>query len=115
MVLFNILNLLADLLELAFNNDDLQVTLNGSGEYVSRLQMDLDLAKQYRRLLQELKSRLNLSGDIDLALLTHFRNIINVTEKPMGSQRVTRVFQRLFDEALDRLERMRRREGRELR
>lgn len=93
---------------------DLQVTLNGTGEYARRLEMDLDLAQQYRRLYQVLKTRLKIKGEIDLALFTNFRNIITVTERSLGSKRLVHTFYRLLDQAARRLEQMRRREGRAL-
>jgi len=93
---------------------DLSVTLNGSEEHGRRLEMDLDLARQYRRLLLQLKSRLGVEGDVDLALLSNFRNIITVAEKPSGDKRVVQVFFKLLNEAVDRLERMRKKEGKAL-
>jgi uncharacterized protein (TIGR00255 family) len=93
---------------------DLSVTLNGSEEQDRRLQMDLDMARQYRRLLLQLKNRLSLKGDVDLALLTNFRNIITVAEKPSANKRLAQSFFRLLDLAEKRLERMRRKEGRAL-
>ena len=93
---------------------DLLVTLNGSGDYARRLETDLDLASQYRKLLLDLKKRLKLKGEVDLAMLTTFRNFITVTEKPIGSKRVVQVFYRLLDLAVGRLEQMRRKEGKEL-
>ena len=93
---------------------DLSVSLNGTGEYAKRLEMDLDLARQYRQLLERLKSRLNIKGDIDLTLLTNFRNIITVSERPLANKRVIQTFYRLLDQAANRLGRMREKEGQEL-
>ena len=90
---------------------DVQVTLNGAGEATKRLEVDLGLAKQYRRVLKELKATLKVKGDPDLALFTNFRDIITVTEQPTGSKRLAQVFHRLLHQAMGRLDRMRRREG----
>jgi uncharacterized protein (TIGR00255 family) len=93
---------------------DLQVTLNETKTSDRRLEIDLPLAKQYRHALQELKSRLKVKGDIDLALLTDFRNLITVEERPTGSKRLIPAFYRLLNQAVSRLDRMRQREGRVL-
>jgi uncharacterized protein (TIGR00255 family) len=93
---------------------DLLVTLNETKESARRLEIDLPLAKQYRRALQELKSRLKVKGDINLALLTDFRNLITVEERPSGSKRLIPAFYRLLEQAVNRLDHMRQREGRML-
>jgi uncharacterized protein (TIGR00255 family) len=93
---------------------DLSVSLNGDGEQARKLEMDLDLARQYRHLLEKLKKRLSIRGEIDLALLTHFRNFITVSERPQATRQEVRTFYRILDQASARLERMRREEGREL-
>lgn len=93
---------------------DLLATLNETKESTRRLEIDLALAKQYRRALQELKSRLKLKGDIDLNLLTDFRNLITVEERPSGHKHLVTVFYRLLNQAGNRLDRMRQKEGRTL-
>ena len=90
---------------------DLQVTLNGRGRYARRLEMDLNLARQYRRLLQDLKTRLNIKGDINLALFTNFQNIVTVADHPLSNRRLVHAFYRLVDQAVRRLEGMRQKEG----
>lgn len=93
---------------------DLSVTLNGGAETAQRLEMDLELAREYRRLLDRLKTRLGLGGEIDIGLLTQFRNVITVSERPQANVGEIRTFYRMLDQAASRLEKMRRKEGREL-
>ena len=93
---------------------DLSVSLNGTEEHARHLQMDLELAGQYRRLLLRLKKRLGVQGEVDLSLLANFRNIITVAEKPTGDRRVAQAFFKLLEQAEGRLERMRRKEGKAL-
>jgi uncharacterized protein (TIGR00255 family) len=90
---------------------DVLVTLNGASEQSKHLEVDLGLARQYRRILRELQDKLKVQGDLDLALFTNFRDIITVTEEPKGSKRLGILLGRLLDQAMNRLDRMRRREG----
>ena len=93
---------------------DLQVTLNGTKEYARRLEVDLDLARQYRQALQKVKNQLNVKGEVDLALLINFRSLITVEEQPLGHKHFIRALYRVLDRAADQLDRMRQREGRAL-
>ena len=93
---------------------DLLVTLNGTPDYSRRLEVDIEMGRQYRSALQELKTQLKLEGEIDLAMLTNCRNLISVEEKPLESRHLTRVFFRVFGQAANGLEGMRQREGRAL-
>lgn len=58
------------------------VRLNGGGEGVDAPALALDeaRAKQYLNLLRELKERFNLPGDVDLALLSRFGELIRAAE-----------------------------------
>ena len=91
---------------------DLQVILNGAGELDRRLELDLPLARQYHRLLQDLKAMLRLKGEIDLSLFSNFKNIITVKEQPSISRRLIKTLDDLLDQAAKGLENMRVREGR---
>lgn len=93
---------------------DLQVVLNGAGEFDRRLELDFPLARQYRRLLQDLKTKLRLKGEIDLFLFSNFKNIITVKEQLSVSRRLIQSLDPLLDRAAKGLERMRVREGRSL-
>ncbi|HEY4485101.1 MAG TPA: YicC/YloC family endoribonuclease [Nitrospiria bacterium] len=93
---------------------DLAVTVNGAAAQRKRLDLDLDLAEQYFKILKQLKSKLELSGQTDLALLAGFRDIITLSEPAEAGDDLTRKVQSLVKEAMTRLEAMRRQEGKAL-
>lgn len=93
---------------------DLSVNVNGLPDHTRRLELDLTLADQYTRILKRLKTQLRLPGQVDLALLTGFREIISVSEKAEASQGLTRRVDTSVRTALRRLEEMRSKEGRSL-
>ncbi|MBI3609517.1 MAG: YicC family protein [Nitrospirae bacterium] len=90
---------------------ELTVTVNGASEQTRRLDLDLETARQYSRLLSELKAKLELPGQVDLALLTNFRDIITTSEWVEGADELTARVRRLVADAMRRLGGMRRKEG----
>ncbi len=88
------------------------VALQGQPEGVKTLSLDRPLAKQYYRAFRELQRQLGVPGAVDLAMLAGSRELITVTERPLGEDRqLTRTVLRLVGGALSDLEAMRRREG----
>jgi uncharacterized protein (TIGR00255 family) len=87
------------------------VTLNGAGEGTKRLSLDRVAARQFHRILRELRQDLALSGEIDLSLMAGFREIITVSEEEEPAEALLRTLFRVMDRAAARLERMRRVEG----
>lgn len=90
------------------------VSLFGRVDGEKHVSLDRALAKQYYVGLQELKASLRLSGQVDVALLAAFREILAVTEAPLDDRLLGQKISRLTSGALTDLDRMRNREGRTL-
>jgi uncharacterized protein (TIGR00255 family) len=93
---------------------ELTLTLNGPGERAKRLSLDLVAARRCHRLLKELREALSLKGEIDLSLMAGFREIITLSDEAEPPETLLSASFRVMDRAIDRLDRMRRREGRAL-
>ncbi len=93
---------------------DCSITLNGGGESVKQLSLNRELAKQYCFLLETLKQELGLEGKVDLALLANIPDLIVVTEPPMLLEQLGTAANRLLKKAMDSLDEMRQREGKQL-
>ncbi len=87
-----------------------QKSKSAGGQYT----LNLEAAQAYGQLLTQLKKKLKLSGEIDVALLSHFRDVISVSEaeEPIGllKKRIDKV----LAQAISALEKMRAHEGRDL-
>ncbi|MGH7251223.1 MAG: YicC/YloC family endoribonuclease [Nitrospiraceae bacterium] len=90
---------------------ELAVSLHGGKDSGRTISLDRSLAKQYHRLLGDLKQELRLGGTIDVALLAGFRDIVSVSDQPVVDRRMTGIVRRLVAGALADLDAMRRREG----
>ncbi|MGH7167254.1 MAG: YicC/YloC family endoribonuclease [Nitrospiraceae bacterium] len=90
---------------------ELAVSLHGGKDSGRTISLDHSLAKQYHRLLGDLKQELHLGGTIDVALLAGFRDIVSVSDQPVVDRRMTGIVRRLVAGALADLDAMRRREG----
>lgn len=90
---------------------ELAVSLGGGKETERTVALDRSLARQYHRLLRDLQRDLRLSGSIDVALLSGFREIFASTDRPTAEPRLARTVRRLAVGALTDLVAMRRREG----
>ncbi|MGH7255425.1 MAG: YicC/YloC family endoribonuclease [Nitrospirales bacterium] len=90
---------------------DVTVLVSGVPETEKILRLDQGLARQYHRLLTQLKRELKLGGTIDVALLAGFRDLLTAVDRPVQDPRMGPLVQRLVKGALDDVEAMRRREG----
>jgi len=90
---------------------ELTVSLPGGKDGGRTISLDRSLAKQYHRLLGDLKRDLRLGGTIDLALLAGFRDIVSLSDQPVADRKLTAIVKRLVTGALADLDAMRRREG----
>jgi uncharacterized protein (TIGR00255 family) len=92
------------------------VTVNFSGERDPGrgLVLDRALARRYRALLKELQRELGLKGALDVALLAGFRDIIKPAELAAEDPGAARAAEKVLEQALKALDRMRRHEGRTL-
>ncbi|MEK6683090.1 MAG: YicC/YloC family endoribonuclease [Nitrospirota bacterium] len=93
---------------------ELAVTVNGAAEQTKRLEVDLELARQYARILKEVKAKLSLPGPVDLAMLMSFRDIVTTGELEEATDELASQIQKRVKEAMDRLEAMRKKEGQAL-
>lgn len=93
---------------------EVAVSINGANEQPKQLDVDLELARQYSRILKDLKAKLELPGPVDLALLMNFKDIITTAEWTGTTDALAAQVRGLLNEAMDRLEAMRRKEGRAL-
>lgn len=93
---------------------DLTVSLTGGRETRTTASLDRRLAKQYHRLLDQLRREFHLAGSIDLALLAGLRDLIVVTEQPVDDKALHTLIKRLVAGAVIDLNRMRQREGKAL-
>ncbi|HEY5593776.1 MAG TPA: YicC/YloC family endoribonuclease [Nitrospiria bacterium] len=93
---------------------ELAVTVNGAAEQTKRLEVDLELARHYVRILKEIKAKLSLPGPVDLAMLMSFRDIVTTGELEEATDELASQIQKRVNEAMDRLEAMRKKEGQAL-
>lgn len=93
---------------------DVTIQSDFDGEGNQGFELNLPLAQEYCSILQELKDRLNLSGDVSLGLLAGARDIITTKETEPDGEEGERAFNEAFNDALDSLERMREAEGENL-
>ncbi len=93
---------------------DLTVSLSGGRDTRTTVSLDRQLAKQYHKLLDQLRREFRLAGQIDLALLAGLRDLIVVSEQPLNDKALHSLIKRLAAGALIDLDRMRLREGKAL-
>lgn len=93
---------------------ELAVLLSGKPDGEKAVSLDRALAKQYYRMLCDLRRDLRLRGEVDLAMLAGFKDMVTVSEKPQDDRRLGALAARLLTGALTDLEAMRRREGQAL-
>jgi uncharacterized protein (TIGR00255 family) len=93
---------------------ELAVTVNGAAEQTKRLEVDLELARQYAGILGEIRSKLELPGQVDLAMLMSFRDIITTKDLEAATDELDLRIEKLVEEAMARLKTMRRKEGQSL-
>ena len=90
---------------------DVTLSSHGGRNGTRAVTLDQALAEQYYKKLGELKKTLKVSGKVDLALLAGFREIVSVSESVEPDPQLRRLALRLLTQALDDLDRMKRREG----
>lgn len=93
---------------------ELTVSLTGKSDGEKAVSLDRALARQYYRMLCDLRKDLRLKGEVDLAMLAGFRDIVTVSERPQDDHRLGALTTRLLTGALADLDTMRRREGQAL-
>jgi len=93
---------------------ELNVSIQRSKTRAKRYTLDIEGAETYVRLFKQLKKKLHLSGEIDIALLTKFPELIGVSESEEPVDLIENKLQKTLGRAISILEKMRRYEGRML-
>lgn len=93
---------------------DVAVNFSGERDPGRGLVLDRPLARRYLALLKELQRELGLKGTPDVALLAGFRDIIKPAELAVEDPGAVRAAEKVLEQALKALDRMRRHEGRTL-
>ena len=90
---------------------DVYVTSGGSEEAPKTLKLDPQAAKQYIAVLSELKSSFDIPGEVDLGLLTSFKDIITEEEDPRDVEEAWDALLPALAAGMSGLDRMRLEEG----
>ena len=93
---------------------DVSFRLENSGEEKVQLSVDLDLAKQYYRVLHELKEKLQLKDDITLNLLAGAKDLIMAKEEIGDIEPYCQEVLRILEQSLKNMDDMKRLEGESL-
>ena len=93
---------------------DVSFRLENSGEEKVQLSVDLDLAKQYYRVLHELKEKLQLKDDITLNLLAGAKDLITAKEEIGDIEPYWQEVLRILEQSLKNMDDMKRLEGESL-
>ena len=93
---------------------DVLVSRNGSDDYTRSLVLDEELVSQYFNILQGLKKKFGLKGEIDINLLAGFSDLIKVAEVEEDQKAIEKVLMSLLQRTIDSLNKVRREEGKEL-
>jgi uncharacterized protein (TIGR00255 family) len=76
-----------------------------------RLEVHREVARDYVKVLRQLKAEMKLSGEVDLHLVGMIPDLVRVSEAPVDSSREMSSVRRVVQRALAALARDRRREG----
>ncbi len=90
---------------------DVYITRNEEREKADRLTVDETLASRYIGVLRDLKTRFNLAGDVDLAMVAAFPDLITISEAREDVEALWSILSESLSQALDGLDRMRAEEG----
>lgn len=93
---------------------DLSVALSGWGASEKQLVLNLEAATDYHKMLTTLKKTLGLAGEIDVAMMSQFRDVITVKEGNTPSTALKTLLNQTFSRAMTALEKMRKHEGKAL-
>ncbi len=84
---------------------------NGAQESSGRLLVNEALAEQYIGTLRGIKERFGLGGDVDIATVASFPDLVTVSESKEDPEILWKTLSGALNKALDDLERMRAEEG----
>jgi uncharacterized protein (TIGR00255 family) len=90
---------------------DVSIIRNNEHERGGRLAVNEALATQYIGILEDLKKRFRLNGEVDLSLVAGLTDLITVTEVKDDPEDLWLILSKGMAQALDELDRMRNDEG----
>jgi uncharacterized protein (TIGR00255 family) len=90
---------------------DVSITRDSGHESAGRLVVNDALASQYIGILEDLKQRFGLSGEVDLSLVSGLADLITTTEVKEDPETLWQILSKGLSQALDELDRMRNEEG----
>jgi uncharacterized protein (TIGR00255 family) len=90
---------------------DVSITRNSEHERGGRLVVNEALAAQYIGILEDLKKRFGLNGEVDLSLVAGLTDLIATTEVKDDPEVLWQILSKGMSQALDELDRMRNDEG----
>ncbi len=93
---------------------ELLLQVNGEVPRVQNLELDMELADAYYKILEHLKEKFNLEGKVDLSLMASFKDLILSKETEIDIQKDWKIIEEVLNEAMNRMEQMRIEEGRTL-
>lgn len=89
----------------------ISVNLEGDEGEMGRLKVDEEAAKRYANLLRDLKKKLNLSGDLDLATFVGLPDVLSWEKDSLDDEAGWRMLEPVLSRAIEDLLQMKRREG----
>jgi len=93
---------------------DVTLRLDSVGEEKIQLNVDLDLAQQYYRVLHELKEKLHLKDEITLGLLAGSKDLITAKEESVDIEPYWQEVFPILNQSLQSMDEMKRLEGKAL-
>ncbi len=90
---------------------DVSVIRDSERESGGRLVVNEALAAQYIGILEDLKKRFGLSGEVDLSLVAGLTDLITMTEEKDDPENLWQILSKGMSQALDELDLMRNEEG----
>ncbi len=93
---------------------DLSVALKMPPESPKNMSLNREVAARYYEMLRDLKKEFDLPGEIDLPLMSQFREIITVTEPEEPTVDLEPLLNKTLDQAAATLSKMRKAEGKAL-
>lgn len=93
---------------------EVYITIEGSGIFKQKLNVDWDLLEEYFQTIQKIKQKYSLTGDISIQELLKRDDMIHIEEEESGNEEFEHLLFEAIDEAAIQLRNMRVAEGKDL-
>ncbi|MEW5948071.1 MAG: YicC/YloC family endoribonuclease [Thermodesulfobacteriota bacterium] len=93
---------------------EIMLQVNGDATRVQNLELDTGLAAAYHKILGLLKEQFDLKGEIELSLMTSFKDLILIKEEAIDIEKDWEIIEPILAEGMSSMEKMRIEEGRAL-